>query len=697
MADQFITPVPNAVSTLSGMGGVINGQNPNYIYSIMQAQRQQQMAQLLTQQSVQPIDYDNRGAISPWQGAAKLMAAYLGAAGSRNANQQMAQVIAQGNKNEANAYHLNDGNQPLPQQPPDFNNPASQALGMGAQQGSVGPTNSNAVRMADVLMQNAPGQALEQGSVEQPSQPGADGQPVNQGGVGPTNDNAARMAALLQQGSAGAVAPPVQGPSPGGGVPPQALAAGLLRFGIDGNGEGTGVGVGASSNSGSWQAPSQSQQPATDGANMGGSAPTLFNPQGGASGPAPTSGPDTNAEPAASGMGSLPAGHVSPLNPLGAPDMLVYAAAKNVPGAKEMLEQWMRNNAPTDFGKDLNLLPPDQRSGAVTNKFFPPIVGRDGAPVFVRQPDGSLKVDPASADAVAAIGNAKAPFGAMRTIKASDGSEVQLSEPEYQEWEKSGNLPPRLVPPKVTQAAQDGANSTGATTVASTSIPGVGKASASIAPTIGMGQSTFDRELNTNQAKDASDMITEVNKNGAAAVQKIATNQKMLSLLPTITTGPAADRITAFKNLASSMGVDLGDPAPNQEFGKYAFQGAMQAGKQIYGSKITNADLQALITNSPGTSMEEKASRALIQFDNELQARNIQKMTALQDYQKSGGDMHYFSPWFEQNFPYHGVAAPQPGQSQQGVNIPPVAPTQPALPGNPAVDYQQRYGIKLKK
>ena len=575
MADQFITPAPTAVPVLSGIGGVINGQNPAYIYRVMQAQRQQQMAQLLTQQSVQPIDYDNRGAISPWQGVAKMMQAYLGATGSQQANQQMARVIAQGNQNEANAYHLNDGNQPPPQQPPDSNSPASEALGLGAQQSSVGPTNSNAALMADVLMRNAPAQALGQGSVEQPSTPDSTGQMVNQGGLGPTNNNAARMALMLRQGGTDAVPPPAQGSSPDGGIPPQALAAGLLRFGIDGNGAGTGVDVGASSNSGPWQAPTQSQQTATDGANTSGSAPTLFNPQGGASGPAPTSGLDAAAVPVTGGMGSLPGGHVSPLNPLGAPDMLVYAAAKNVPGAKEMLEQWMRNNAPTDFGKDLNLLPPDQRSGAVTNKFFPPIVGRDGAPVFVRQADGSLKTDPASVDAVAAIGNAKAPFGAMRTIKASDGSEVQLSEPEYQQWENTGNLPARLVSPKVTQAAQDGANSTGAPTVASTSIPGVGKASASIAPTIGMGQNTFDRELSTNQAKDASDMITEVNKNGAAAVQKIATNQKMLSLLPTITTGPAADRITAFKNLASSMGVDLGDPAPNQEFGKYAFQGAM--------------------------------------------------------------------------------------------------------------------------
>lgn len=186
-------------------------------------------------------------------------------------------------------------------------------------------------------------------------------------------------------------------------------------------------------------------------------------------------------------------------------------------------------------------------------------------------------------------------------------------------------------------------------------------------------------------------MSGEIYKNGSAAIQKIATNNKMLSLLPTITTGPVADRVTAFRNLASSAGIDLGDPSPNQEFGKYAFQGAMQAGKQIYGSRITNADLTALIQNSPGTTLEEKASRALIQFDNELQARNIQKMTEFDAYKSGGGDLTRFEPWFEQNFPYHGISAPQSGGQ---VNIPP--PMAPPSDGS-GTDYVKKYGIKARR
>jgi len=165
---------------LAGVGGIINGQDPNYIYSIMQAQRQQQMAQMLTQEGASPIQYDTKGAISPYQGLAKMLQSYLGATTAQSANRNMAGLQAQGNQNTMQALQTMFG----------------------------GGSGANGADPAGI----APSAAMAQGAMQQPSAPGADGQMINQGGVGPTNANAARMAAMLQpQGGQTTGAPAVAG------------------------------------------------------------------------------------------------------------------------------------------------------------------------------------------------------------------------------------------------------------------------------------------------------------------------------------------------------------------------------------------------------------------------------------------------------------------------------------------------------
>ena len=164
MADPFIAPVQSNAPGLSGIGGVINGQDPNYLYSVMQAQRQKMIADALTQQGMSPIEYDHAGAISPLQGLAKMLQAYSGNKNAATANQTLADAQAVGNQRT-----------------------------MQGLQGLFGGNVTNPTEASTA--------SLTQGAMTQPSTPGADGQLVNQGGVGPTLTNAQRMGQMLSGGT----------------------------------------------------------------------------------------------------------------------------------------------------------------------------------------------------------------------------------------------------------------------------------------------------------------------------------------------------------------------------------------------------------------------------------------------------------------------------------------------------------------
>lgn len=129
MSEQIISPNANAMPGMSGVGGIINGQDPNYLYSVMQAQRQKMLADALTQDSLSPINYDHAGAISPLQGLAKMLQAYAGKTGASDANQSMADLQSQAMQRTALAYGL--GSPPQTQQGPQGADPAAPASSGG--------------------------------------------------------------------------------------------------------------------------------------------------------------------------------------------------------------------------------------------------------------------------------------------------------------------------------------------------------------------------------------------------------------------------------------------------------------------------------------------------------------------------------------------------------------------------------------
>jgi len=138
--------------------------DPNYNLQMLNSQRQQALAQALTQQGLAPIDYDHAGKISPLQGLNKMLAAYLGGDMANKANEGQANLMAQGQQMQL--QQLGQGTQP------GMNPAAASALTQGAAVGDVGPTVTNAQRMGAALA----------GSPQQPQYRGA-------GAVSPTPAN----------------------------------------------------------------------------------------------------------------------------------------------------------------------------------------------------------------------------------------------------------------------------------------------------------------------------------------------------------------------------------------------------------------------------------------------------------------------------------------------------------------------------
>lgn len=146
--------MPNAplgVPTLLSLNPLA-AQNPNVVKEYLTAQRQQQLAQALMQQGMAPIDYDPRGRISWAQGLAKMLQTGLGAWTGSNAIDSTAQAMS--DANQAIASRFPSGSPSSPQGDTSAPSPgpstAQMALALGAQQGSVGPTNTNASLMDQI-------------------------------------------------------------------------------------------------------------------------------------------------------------------------------------------------------------------------------------------------------------------------------------------------------------------------------------------------------------------------------------------------------------------------------------------------------------------------------------------------------------------------------------------------------------------
>jgi hypothetical protein len=174
---------------------------------------------------------------------------------------------------------------------------------------------------------------------------------------------------------------------------------------------------------------------------------------------------------------------------------------------------------------------------------------------------------------------------------------------------------------------------------------------------VGIGQSTMDKALSEKRAGNIADLEQDISDKASSAQAKLANNAKIQALVPQITTGPCAGNMTKAKSVLNSLGWTGADPTNNQEFEKYAMQAALESAKQVYGNRITNADLMSLPHWNPSDSMTTNALNAIIDSDNIKQGRLLQRQNVYNEYRNQGGDLNQFSSYYNKNYPEQGVAA----------------------------------------
>lgn len=219
-------------------------------------------------------------------------------------------------------------------------------------------------------------------------------------------------------------------------------------------------------------------------------------------------------------------------------------------------------------------------------------------------------------------------------------------------WMQSGMNPAAL--PQETQDYNGRVNAAGGGASAPGSLPAP-------VPTaggpVGIGQSTQDKALAEKRAGNIGEMEQDINDKAASAQSKLANNAKIQALVPQITTGPFAGDMTKAKSVLNSLGWTGADPTNNQEFEKYAMQAALESAKQVYGNRITNADLMSLPHWNPSDSMTTNALNAIIDSDNIKQGRLLQRQNVYNEFRNQGGDLNQFSSYYNKNYPEQGVSA----------------------------------------
>jgi hypothetical protein len=185
---SFMANQPTTIPFFSG--------NPEDQANFLQLQQRQALAQALLQQGMTPISTEGRNyRISPVEGLAKMFQAYIGRKTMDDALAKQGELQAKQYASILNAMGGGQSQQPAADQgqamPAPQADAASQALGLGASNGSVGPTNSNAALMASMLRgdgsapQQAPTQAPPQMQAPQAPQ-GPRATPMNPGGLDPS-------------------------------------------------------------------------------------------------------------------------------------------------------------------------------------------------------------------------------------------------------------------------------------------------------------------------------------------------------------------------------------------------------------------------------------------------------------------------------------------------------------------------------
>lgn len=173
----------------------------------------------------------------------------------------------------------------------------------------------------------------------------------------------------------------------------------------------------------------------------------------------------------------------------------------------------------------------------------------------------------------------------------------------------------------------------------------------------GIGQTTFNASIQKAQGEQTAKLYEKYGNLADEAQKRMALNNQALSLVDQADTGPHATQIADVKNwLVSRFHIPENhfnnSPSATIALQKDLVNAATQKAKQHFGSRITQSEVNLMLTRgSPSADMTKAALRYLLQSDNAQAAYQIQQGNDLGKYINNGGDPFQFEAWYSRSFP----------------------------------------------
>lgn len=174
----------------------------------------------------------------------------------------------------------------------------------------------------------------------------------------------------------------------------------------------------------------------------------------------------------------------------------------------------------------------------------------------------------------------------------------------------------------------------------------------------------YSEAIMKGSADKAIKLREDYGKEADLADQKIALNREAMQVLSKAETGPLSETLTKWRGILKEVGVPdsliSGEKVEaTQELKKYLINNAIQGARQIYGSRMTQNEVELQKNEaSPSDSMVKEAIRELVRFQN-LQSEYAKKRSQDFDtYLSKGGDPLRFESWYTSRFPLSDFVQP---------------------------------------
>lgn len=260
--------------------------------------------------------------------------------------------------------------------------------------------------------------------------------------------------------------------------------------------------------------------------------------------------------------------------------------------------------------------------------------------------------------------------------------------------------PPGLRAPGATPGGRQAPRVGQPSTVPSLTPTGTGWASMPklpISSSIGAPDAFTEGRLKAAGAKDA-ELSSQYGQEANLADQKMQYNTDARAVLGSAEVGPASEWLTENRSRLKEWGVPESlipgsdKVTPTLELNKVLKQSALQGARQVFGSRMTQNEVQLQTEKlSPSPEMTKEAILSLLKQDDIKQAYAKQRADDYGKYISNHGDPLKFESWYSKNFPLTEFAKQHAGEvSAEASATPKTAPVTKTLPNGKT--YVQKNG-----